>query len=246
MKVGIAALLRQNFKVTYYTNKEVWSWNFKLWGWGGSAPSRLQLSVGLDNPKPMLAKTEVDISEDIREARITAGKDTTVIVQAPSDGESFDINFGDYLFLHPPTEDVMRTDVGDVLIKDDYRGKIFVKGIFTQERDIDDPPSLRYGIDLRKAKLDRDRKSLLTGSQTTMALSRIWDTLIARSQRNSAKLYLELLLASEHSLEVLNARECVSRVSAVALFEELRSIFPRCFFYSLEARDPSEVISFTT
>jgi hypothetical protein len=140
----------------------------------------------------------------------------------------------------------MRTDLGDILINDDYRGKIFVKGIFTQERDIDDPPPLRYGTDLRKAKLDRDRRSLLTGSQTTMALSRIWDTLIAQSQRNVAKLYLELLLAPELSLEILNAKECISRVSAVALFEELRSTFPRRFFYSLEDKAPSEVIFLTT
>jgi hypothetical protein len=71
MKVGIVALLRQDFEVTYYTNKEIWNWKFKTWRRGGSAPSRRQLSVGLDNPKPMLAKREPNILKDIREARVT-------------------------------------------------------------------------------------------------------------------------------------------------------------------------------
>lgn len=243
--MGIVALLRQGFEVTYYTNKEIWNWEFKLWRLGGDAPSRRLLSVGLDHTKPTLAKKELHIVEDIREARATASKDTTVIVQAPL-GASLDIDFSDYLFLNPPKQDVMRTHIGDVLISDHYRGKIFVKGIFTQERDIDDPPPLRYGTDLKKAKLDRDRKSLLTGSQTTMALSRIWDMLIARPEGNAAKLYLKLLLASEPSLEILNAQECISRVSAVALYEELRSSFPRRFFYSLEDKEPSEVMVLST
>jgi hypothetical protein len=245
MKVGIAALLRQNFKVTYYTNSEVWNWEFHQWQLDSSAPSRRELSIRLHAANPMLAKADFRIWGDVRQARMAADKDTTVIVQAPN-GASFNIDFDDYLFLNPQIEGVMRTDFGDVLINDDYRGKIFVKGIFTQERSIDDPHPLRYGINLRKAKLDRDRKILMTESQITIALSRIWDTLIARSQRHAAKLYLELLLAAEPSLEILNSKESISRVSAIALFEELRSMFPCRFFYSLEDKEPGKVIILTT
>ena len=80
MKVGIIALIRQGFKVNYYTNKEIWNWCFKDYMEpNGEVVSDL-LTIDLSPYQPRKARTDPLISDDVREARKVANKDTTVIV----------------------------------------------------------------------------------------------------------------------------------------------------------------------
>src|SRR5208282_4752897 len=99
MKVGIIALLRHYVKVAYYTNKEIWDWCFHDYEDLNGQVSKL-LTIELHPSQPRKAKDDPYINEDVRGARQTAKKDTTVIVQGWRD---LNIRFNDYLFLvNPP------------------------------------------------------------------------------------------------------------------------------------------------
>lgn len=59
-----------------------------------------------------------------------------------------------FLFLNPPKKaDVVHTYNGDLLMGDEHKGKVFIKGIFVQN-----DPDLEFGYDFPDADLDRDRK----------------------------------------------------------------------------------------
>jgi len=238
MKVGIIALLRRHINVTYYTNNEIWEWIFHDWSDPDRQTSSL-LTVYLHPCQPKKAMQDPTLSQDVREARRTARRNTTVIVQAK---RSLDINFNDYLFLiSPPPGTDLTTNLGSILTDAAYRSKIFVKGIFVEERGISDPPPLRYGVDFGKVVLDRDRRNLLTRSQVANTLTEMWDGLISRDQGDAAKGYLEMLLEKNETLETLNARTNLRQVCAEKLFKELRSLVPGKFFYNAEDVEPTEV-----
>lgn len=243
MKVGIIALLRHRAKVTYYTNREIWNWCFHDFQDPNGLISNL-LTINLAPYQPNKAKSDTSITEDVREARRAAKKDTTVIVQGYWD---LDIRFNDYLFLvNPPPETLFETKLGTILTGDEYGSKIFVKGIFVERRGLNNPPGLTYGVNFNKVALDRDRRSLMTESQVAKTLSEMWNDLIERDQGMSVDKYMELLIGDQNSLETLEAVGFISKISAKKIFEKLRSMFsPETFFFNGEDKNIAEVILLT-
>lgn len=245
MKVGIIGLLRRNFRVTYYTNKEIWNWCFERYT---DAEDRVEelLTIKLAPYRPNLAKRDPHLSHDVREARRRAGKDTTVIVNAPTT-QDLCIDFSDYLFLVKPPEDaLMETKLGAVLTAQQYRSKIFVKGMFVEERGLQNSPSLHFGINFSRAAVDRDRRSLNTDSQATMTLVTIWNDLIENDRGDAAEKYLELLLKSNECLETSKATRFLSGQSAEKLLQILRSRHPNSFFYSSDDPNAVEVTCYSS
>lgn len=240
MKVGIIALLRHLAQVTYYTNKEIWDWGFHNFQDPEGQISKM-LAIKLAPYQPNKAKLDLTITGDTRAARKMAKKDTTVIVQGWRD---LNIRFNDYLFLvNPPAETLLETKLGTILTGDDYRFKIFVKGIFVEKRDDQNPPILAYGVNFSKAALDRDRRSLITESQAAKTLCGMWNDLIERSQGSSAEKYLELLLQDKDTLETLEASGYIKKTSAGKIFEQLKSKYsPETFFYNSTDKNVAEVI----
>src|SRR2546423_5253674 len=118
MKVGICALLRNGLQVCYYTNHEIWEWHFGRRYWLGENNKVLnKLLIKVYPHKPRLAERDSKLHQDVCEARILAGKSTTVIVQSKY---KLSIDFGDYLFLQPPTGEVRNTELGTVILDDKY------------------------------------------------------------------------------------------------------------------------------
>jgi hypothetical protein len=238
MKVGIAALLREDISVVHYTCSEIWDWRFKTFTFHDDHGTSKNLAIGLARHKPSEVKNDPTLSDDVREARKNAFRHTTVVLQG---NRPLQIDFNDYLFLHPPSDGMMKTELGTILASDSFRSKLFVKGIFVEDKGPEDPPALRYGVDLQKARLDRDRNSVMSGSQKTQTLAQIWDILIYREEKGAAEMYLNLLLEQEASYETLSAKDFISNASATILFNKLCLLFPNRHFYSLEDKDVSEV-----
>ena len=189
---------RHGAEVTYYMNREIWKWCFHDFVDPNGQVSKL-LSINLTPYQLKLAEADTTINEDVRAARRTAYKDRTVIVQGYWD---LDIRFNDYLLLvNPPPETLFQTNSGTILTGDDYRSKIFVKGIFVEQRRANNPPSLTYGVNFSSVVLDRDRRSLITESRSAKTFSEIWNDLIEREQGNSVdkyfwNCYLEITIPS--------------------------------------------------
>ena len=237
LKIGIIALLRNRIGVTYYTNREVWKFIFSNFNIVTAGTSNL-LAVNLDRTHPNLAKADKNVHEDTRDAHRSAHKDTTVIVQGQRD---LDIQFSDYLFLvRPPPQTILRTDRGMILTGEDHCRKIFVKSILVDE--IDSPPLLAYGVNFDKAKVNRDRRSLMRESKLTKELSKIWNNLIENDVGGAVEMYLKLLLEKDVFLETMEASDYITQTSAEKLWEKLTAMFlPETFFYDSEDKDVAQV-----
>ena len=234
MKVGIMALLREGMGVTHYTNKEIWKWVFD------NEDNRQVLGVTTANAKPTKAKHEYIAIEAIRRARMNSKKDTTVIIENVEAGEMV---FASYLFLVKPAPDrVFTTERGSILLADEYKGKLFVKGFLVDERDSENPPPLYFGVDFADVAVNRDRKNVMSDSHTGKTLSQMWDSLISGGNADATSKYLKLLLEKEECFETLQAEHWISLSGADTLFKQLRKESPdRSFFYCSDAKDAEEV-----
>jgi hypothetical protein len=234
MKMGILALLRDEIEVTHYTNKEIWEWMFM------NESGREVLGVNTSRAKPTIAKREEIPFEAIRRARMNSKKHTTVIIK---NIEAGDIEFASYLFLiKPAPHQIFKTEQGSILLANEYKGKLFVKGILVEERDLEDPPVLCFGVDFNGVGVTRDRTNVMSDSKTSKTLSQIWDSLISTGNKDATSKYLRLLLEEEECFEVLQAVRCISLPSAEILLEQLRSQSPdESFFYCGDAKDAEEV-----
>lgn len=234
MKLGIMALLRKKIEVSHYTNKEIWKWEFV------DEEGQLALGVKTSNAKPTKAKHEDIAIEAIRSARTNSKKDTTVIVQKI---EARDINFGSYLFLVKPAPDrIFKTERGSILLADEYKGKMFVKGILVEIRDSENPPTLCFGVDFNYVEVTRDRKNVMSDRDTGETLCQMWNSLISGGNADATSKYLKLLLEKEECFEALQAEHFISRPSAEMLFKQLCTESPaRSFFYCGDAKDAEEV-----
>ena len=79
-----------------------------------------------------------------------------------------------FLFLDKkPNPNIISTKSGDLLLGEEHRGKIFVKGIFVQNT------RLNHGYNFKDAKLDRDRKMVEHWEQTYRTAA-IWKEAAAK------------------------------------------------------------------
>jgi len=82
------------------------------------------------------------------------------------------INFKDYLFLVNSSDKiVLKTELNSILTASNYCSKIFVKGIFVKQIEVEDLLNLRYEIDFSKVAVNRNRRSLLSETQFARTLS---------------------------------------------------------------------------
>jgi hypothetical protein len=87
----------------------------------------------------------------------------------------------------------MRSYAGAVLMRPEFRGRIYVRGIYVME-----DASLCTGFDFQNVELDRDR-SVLAAWSVQYAAGEIWQTLVGRVEGVAAKVFQ---LAMEDAPEV--------------------------------------------
>lgn len=243
MKVGILALLREDFEVAYYTNKEIWHWCFATFPLPDGSLNPNVLSVNLAPYEPRKAAKDRHLEVDVCAARKAANKHTTVIVDSPY---VFTVDFENFLFLvQPPPESLLQTEWGTILLAEKYRRKIFVKGIFVDEKG--DPPALYYGIDFSRVGLNRDRQSLMKPGDVARLVPRMWDAAICAEAEADTKVcgaYLELMQGKMDVLETAMAGDGLSRGAAQKLLEQLKALSSEdVFFYFDQEATASEVLS---
>ena len=167
-------------------------------------------------------------------------KDTTVIIE---NIEASEIVFASYLFLVKPAPNrSFTTERGSILLADEYKGKLLVKGILVEIRDSENPPALCFGVDFSDVVVSRDRQNVMSDRDTGKTLCRMWDRLISGGNADATSTYLKLLLEKEECFEALQAEHFISMSSAEILFKQLRTESPdRSFFYCGDAKDAEEV-----
>lgn len=129
LKIGILALARLGRSVLVRSGPEVW---------------RATLTMAEEFNATVLAF-------QIQGGRKDQSRTVVEIDMTRKEWEEFRPRF---LFLGTATpDDRIETPTGTLLTAPRFKGKLYVKGIFVAES-----PTLSYGFDLKRAKIDRDRK----------------------------------------------------------------------------------------
>lgn len=128
LKLGILALVRKGVDVTIRSGDEVWT------------PSIVESSKFKAN---VLAFRIEDGRENKNRVRVEIG---------PVEKETWALIKKRFLFL-TPVENSIKTASGTLLLDEEYKGHIYVKGIY-----VNTDSRLQYGYDFTDAQLDRDRK----------------------------------------------------------------------------------------
>lgn len=88
------------------------------------------------------------------------------------------------LFITPPKpSEVVKTTSGSLLLAPEYKGRVFVRGLFVRTFD-----NLECGYDLKGVQLDRDRQ-MIDEWQLHWQLSEMWSTLASNDPSLEARVY---------------------------------------------------------
>lgn len=112
--------------------------------------------------------------------------------------EAWDLMKARFLFLAKPKQAV-ETSYARVLLDDDMRGKVFVKGIFVQNS-----PDLAAGYDFKRADVDRDRR-MVSSWDLRYNAAKAWEEAMTQAPETHAAKVLDLLQSS--SPDVVNMSE---------------------------------------
>ncbi|MNC09335.1 hypothetical protein D3C75_569560 [compost metagenome] len=109
----------------------------------------------------------------------------------------------------------IETTQGNILLDPDYKGKVFVKGLF-----VVDFPSYKYGYDFKPSfiKLDRDRK-MISDFELQWAASGMWNS-IPDDNQLARNLLLELV-----QLEAQDVAYLTSTLKSTTVVDEIASNF---------------------
>ena len=254
MKVGMLALLRDGCRCWMGTRGEVWQFQFyddekyceTLLGVWTSAVSEGQQQECSTTEEQRRETEKADeakwagLSAEQRQERIVlralldARKPTdTTTVLAGISGKDWSAFQHDFLFLSPTApSSVVTTSLGSILLSDAHRHCLYVKGFLVASF----PNDLVYGVDLRDAKLDRDRKAVLATSELHRVVGSIWAQAVS-AQPDGARLmdrYFELLLHHSSSAESKHAEYYLT----ASVIENVASTF-----FALHGHDSQPVLN---
>lgn len=132
LNLGLLALIREGLNVVIRNGSEVW--------------------------RPFLERSEKFDAEVLKMKIRKGGKDyrgLQIEVRRVAD-EDWELFRKCLLFVCPPKEEeTIATPTGSILKGEEYRGMVFVKGIFVERM-----PDIDFGYDLKEGKVDRDRKMI--------------------------------------------------------------------------------------
>ncbi|KAK0653036.1 hypothetical protein B0T16DRAFT_435518 [Cercophora newfieldiana] len=198
LKVGLLVLMRgaQNHNVRCCTSGFNWRFNFttrgrlvaRLYRMSQNGIARTENEAHELLPKtllPFAPKPGADVQFVIGEQSTLTARDQAgqLVERRPVRREDFNAWVKSALFLHPAFQSpggIISTEKGDLLIDQDLRGKLFLKGLLLRESTPERSASitnlpLRYGYNFASGRTNRDRQSVAGADQEARAILDIWD-----------------------------------------------------------------------
>lgn len=195
LDLGILALIREGFGVEIETPTEVWTPEIRpSEDWGGEEVLFIDVKKR-DNRIDGTYITIFNVSEDL--------------------WNSIKIRFLEFNKIEE--ESVIHDPFfGDLLLDPQYRGKIYVKGIYVQS-----DPEMKYGYNLEQVELDRDRR-MISSFDLGWATARILSNAVLKRPEHMAKIVFNMLNNETKDVRGMcgaNLNEKVSQLMA-AMFEQ--------------------------
>ena len=187
LKVGALALVREGRVVSMETSRD--RWRFGLAHDDTFDEEVLTVFVSDRNKE----------SDGEDSNSISLGQTDTCVTVFPLCHEDWEAYLKRFLFLHPPS-DCVKSEVGTLLIGDQFKGQLYVKGVWVSDLSKD---GLASGVDFAHLKIDRDRRAVVHVSDVDHQISSMWVHAIER--RPDLMPYYYSLLEENNTSDVRHA-----------------------------------------
>lgn len=156
LKVGALALVREGRVVSMETGRDRWKFGLSH----DEAFDEEVLTVFVND-----RWNEIDDDNDD-----DLGETDTHVSVFPFCREDWELYVKRFLFLCPPS-DCIKSETGTLLIGAQYKGQLYVKGVWVSDLSKD---GLASGVDLVHLKIDRDRRAVIHLSEIDHQISSMW------------------------------------------------------------------------
>lgn len=178
LKIGALALIREGRKITMETSKDRWNFGLKI----NSLFNEEVLTVFVRD------RDEIDESEVMNSGILNLGDNDTCVTVARLTLEEWTGFVKRFLFLSPPS-DFVSSELGTLLLDDEHKGQLHVKGVWVSDLSKD---GLSSGVDFFQLRIDRDRRAVNHRSDIDHQVSGMWVRAIEQ-QPNLINKYYQLL-----------------------------------------------------
>ena len=160
LKVGALALVREGRVVSMETGRDRWKFGLLH----DKAFDEEVLTVFVDD-----RWNEID-NDNNDDGDLDLGETDTCVSVFPLCLEDWELYVKRFLFLCPPS-DCVKSETGTLLIGAQYKGQLYVKGVWVSDLSKD---GLASGVDLVHLKIDRDRRAVIHMSEIDHQISSMW------------------------------------------------------------------------
>ena len=140
-------------------------------------------------------------------------------------------------FHCPKSELLIRTSCGDLILDDNFAGKLYLRRLRARPMTITGHP-YKLGYNFHVGQCNRDNELSVAPFEQARSVTNILEQALCEENPdqglNLIERYLDLFLFHPHCADLAYADELVSDAVTDMLWEQVQARFPGCFFYAKE------------
>ncbi|GAM33939.1 hypothetical protein TCE0_013f01201 [Talaromyces pinophilus] len=234
LKLAALVLRRENRRVRITSSKYNWTFGFR-------GPTKSIFFCKLTPAPP----TQLDaVNKILGNLKADPATDVSIVIDKGRDGKEIsEEEFRTWLRVSLDVErpkdptDIIETPQGDLILDENYAGKMYLKGLLLPSGG-STIKAQHAGYNLLHGQINRDRERLKNEDEESQTLMHIWEHAIETRGDKVLQRYISLLQENSDCVDVNRAERLISRRTALAIWERLKSQGVGKFYYDREESNP--------
>ncbi|GKZ63037.1 hypothetical protein AnigIFM49718_010768 [Aspergillus niger] len=227
LQVAALILCRENHHLRISANGCHWNFGFNSQAclYSRATPSKVKREMSIEG-KPL--KLCADIHEDVAVTIGHKGK--------PLSLEDFQVWLRDTIDLHE-TPGRIRTPSGDLLLDQYYQGRLYFRGIRVLQPVFEPGQAFRFGYNLARGTVGRDRQPLVNMEEIMACIHSIWERAIEQAGDVVLPKYLEIFQGTPPPADARGTDYLITETTAHKMWDSLiHNSAGAGVFYCLDSR----------
>jgi hypothetical protein len=234
LKLAALVLRREKRRVRITSSKYNWTFGFR-------GPTKSIFFCKLTPAPP----TQLDaVNKILGNLKADPATDVSIVIDKGRDGKEIsEEEFRTWLRVSLDVErpkdptDIIETPQGDLILDENYAGKMYLKGLLLPSGG-STIKTQHAGYNLLRGQINRDRERLKNEDEESQTLMHIWEHAIETCGDKVLQRYISLLQENSDCVDVNRAERLISRRTALAIWERLKSQGVGKFYYDREESNP--------
>ncbi|KAI2839629.1 hypothetical protein CBS11350_7460 [Aspergillus niger] len=227
LQIAALILCRENHHLRISANGCHWNFGFNSQAclYSRATPSKAKREMSIEG-KPL--KLCADIHEDVAVTIGHKGK--------PLSLEDFQVWLRDTIDLHE-TPGRIRTPSGDLLLDQYYQGRLYFRGIRVLQPVFEPGQAFRFGYNLARGTVGRDRQPLVNMEEIMACIHSIWERAIEQAGDVVLPKYLEIFQGTPPPADARGTDYLITETTAHKMWDSLiHNSAGAGVFYCLDSR----------